>query len=102
MVGYKFLVAEGVLVSLTLSSKLARTSVSTLKKEFECRSGVEAQSVTPFGELNDVEASLAALDFRNERLRIPDLLGQRRLRKAGFVAQLHEQIQEGSVMPMVS
>lgn len=62
---------------------------------------IEPQGVAPFGELDDVETSLTALDLRDERLRIPDLLGQRQLCEAGFIAQLHEQVQEGTVVPMV-
>ena len=83
------------------AAKLARFAVAMVEKLPECRGGIEPQGVTPFRELDDVETSLTTLDLRHEGLRIPDLFGQRRLRVAGFVAQLHEKVQEGTVMPMV-
>ena len=76
-------------------------AITAIEELAERRGGIEPQSVAPFRELDDVEAPLTALDLGHERLRVSDLLGQRALRVAGFVAQLHEEVQEGTVMPMV-
>ncbi len=68
----------------------------------EGRGGIESQGFAPLSELDDVETSFTPFHLRHKRLGVPDFFGERRLREAGFVAQLHEQVEEGTVMPMVS
>jgi hypothetical protein len=61
--------------------------------------GIHPQSTSDIKELNDIEPPFAALEFRDERLRAPELLGQCHLRQACATTRFRQDLAEVLVLP---
>ena len=61
-----------------------------------------AQRLTPLGEFNDIETTFAALDLRNEGLRVSKPLTNLRLCEASFGTPRLEEFEQRLIAAVVS
>jgi hypothetical protein len=83
-------------------AQFAGATLAQVEEQGEGRSRVDSKRITPLGEFHYIKSSLTALYLRDKGLRVTQALGQNGLRAPGLMAQLCQQVQESTVVPMVS